>query len=58
MTGAQIGPVVIINMGCSIDHDCVLGEVVHINPGARLAGWVVARKDRGSATARAMSRQT
>lgn len=36
--GAQIGPGVIINTVCSIDHGCFIGEVVHINPDARLAG--------------------
>ena len=30
----------IINTGASVDHDCVLGRVVHIAPGARLAGQV------------------
>ena len=30
----------ILNTGCSIDHDCVLGDAVHISPGARLAGGV------------------
>ena len=30
----------ILNTSCSIDHDCVLGEAVHISPGARLAGGV------------------
>lgn len=30
----------ILNTSCSIDHDCVLGETVHISPGARLAGGV------------------
>ena len=30
----------ILNTGCSIDHDCLLGNAVHISPGARLAGGV------------------
>lgn len=35
---AQVGVGAILNTGCSIDHDCVLAEAVHISPGARLAG--------------------
>lgn len=35
---AQVGAGAILNTGCSIDHDCVLAEAVHISPGARLAG--------------------
>ena len=38
--GATIGDGVILNTGCSIDHDCVLDECVHVSPGARLAGTV------------------
>ena len=34
----QVGVGAILNTGCSIDHDCVLAEAVHISPGARLAG--------------------
>lgn len=30
----------ILNTGCSVDHDCLLGKAVHISPGARLAGGV------------------
>jgi sugar O-acyltransferase (sialic acid O-acetyltransferase NeuD family) len=30
----------ILNTGCSIDHGCLLGDAVHISPGARLAGGV------------------
>lgn len=29
-----------MNTGCSVDHDCVLADFVHISPGARLAGGV------------------
>ncbi|MNJ71095.1 UDP-N-acetylbacillosamine N-acetyltransferase [compost metagenome] len=36
----RIGPGSILNTGCSVDHDCVLGTAVHISPGARLAGGV------------------
>lgn len=38
--GARISLGGILNTGCSIDHDCVLGDAVHISPGARLAGGV------------------
>jgi len=37
---AQIGRGVILNTGCSVDHDCILQDFVHISPGARLAGNV------------------
>ena len=37
---ARIGRGVILNTGCSIDHDCVLEDFVHVSPGARLAGGV------------------
>ena len=38
--GARIGRHVILNTACSVDHDCVLGDYVHICPGVRLAGNV------------------
>ncbi|MCP4202442.1 MAG: acetyltransferase [bacterium] len=38
--GARIGAHAIINTGASIDHDCELGDFVHLAPGARLAGNV------------------
>jgi sugar O-acyltransferase (sialic acid O-acetyltransferase NeuD family) len=28
----------ILNTGCSVDHDCVLADAVHVSPGARLSG--------------------
>lgn len=37
---AQLGVGVIANTGCSIDHDVVLADGVHICPGAHLAGHV------------------
>ena len=46
MAGAVINPFTsvgmssIINTSCSIDHDCVLGEGVHVSPGANVAGGV------------------
>jgi sugar O-acyltransferase (sialic acid O-acetyltransferase NeuD family) len=38
--GVRIEGGAIINTACSVDHDCYLGEAVHISPGARLAGSV------------------
>ncbi|WP_412481686.1 acetyltransferase [Pseudomonas asiatica] len=39
--GACVGLCGILNTGCSVDHDCVLGDSVHISPGGRLAGGVM-----------------
>jgi sugar O-acyltransferase (sialic acid O-acetyltransferase NeuD family) len=39
-TGAQIGADAIINTSAAIDHDCRIGEHVHIAPGACLSGNV------------------
>lgn len=39
-TSAFIGVGVILNSGCSVDHDVQLSDGVHICPGARLAGEV------------------
>ena len=39
-TRAKIGRFCILNTGCSVDHDCVLGDYVHIAPGAHLCGNV------------------
>ncbi len=36
--GARIGRGCITNTAASIDHDCQLGDFVHISPGAHLAG--------------------
>ncbi len=38
--GAQVGVACILNTGCSIDHDSVLADGVHVSPGARIAGEV------------------
>ena len=38
--GATIGKGVILNTSCSVDHDCNIGDFVHVAPGARLAGNV------------------
>lgn len=39
--GANVSDGAILNTSCSIDHDCALGEFVHVSPGARLAGGVI-----------------
>jgi sugar O-acyltransferase (sialic acid O-acetyltransferase NeuD family) len=39
--GAELGRCVIVNTAASVDHDCLLGDGVHIGPGAHLAGEVV-----------------
>lgn len=38
--GAQLGRFCIVNTGASVDHDCVLGDFVHIAPGTHLCGTV------------------
>ena len=38
---ARVGIGAILNTGSSIDHDCDIGDCVHISPGARLAGGVI-----------------
>ena len=38
--GARLGASVIVNTKASIDHDCVIGDGVHIAPGATIAGQV------------------
>jgi len=37
---SQIGRGVILNTGCSVDHDCTISDFAHISPGARLGGNV------------------
>jgi sugar O-acyltransferase (sialic acid O-acetyltransferase NeuD family) len=37
---ASVGLGAILNTGCSVDHDCLLADAVHVSPGARLAGGV------------------
>jgi sugar O-acyltransferase (sialic acid O-acetyltransferase NeuD family) len=39
-TGTRIGKCAIINTRCAIDHDCRIGDYVHIAPGATLSGGV------------------
>ena len=38
--GSRIGKHGIINTACSVDHDCILGDFVHIAPNATLCGGV------------------
>lgn len=38
--GARVGRSVILNTASSVDHDCVLGDAVHLAPGVRLGGLV------------------
>lgn len=38
--GAQIGKGVIINTTSSVDHDCIIGDFVHVAVGAHLCGAV------------------
>lgn len=37
---ATLGRHVIANTGCSIGHDCAVGDYVHLAPGSRLTGGV------------------
>lgn len=39
-TDATIDDSVILNTGCRVDHECVIGAAAHIAPGALLAGRV------------------
>jgi UDP-perosamine 4-acetyltransferase len=39
--GARIGQCVILNTNSTVEHDCILGDFVHIAPGAILSGEVV-----------------
>ena len=38
--GARIGYNVILNTLCSVDHDCIVGDHVHLCPGVHLCGNV------------------
>lgn len=35
-----LGRSVIVNTNASIDHDCAIGDHVHVAPGVAIAGWV------------------
>lgn len=36
----QVGFGAVLNTSCSVDHDCVIEDCVHISPGAHVAGQV------------------
>lgn len=38
--GSKVGSCAIINTGTIIEHDCIIGDFVHISPGATLCGQV------------------
>jgi sugar O-acyltransferase (sialic acid O-acetyltransferase NeuD family) len=38
--GTKIGKHVILNTGCQVDHDCIVGDYAHIAPGSVLCGGV------------------
>jgi len=38
--GAKIGSHVILNTKCSVDHDCVIEDFVHVSPGVTLCGGI------------------
>lgn len=37
----RIGKRVIVNTGSTVDHDCIIGDYVHIAPGCHISGNVV-----------------
>jgi sugar O-acyltransferase (sialic acid O-acetyltransferase NeuD family) len=37
---AKIGKHVILNTSCSVDHDCIIDDFVHISPGVTLCGGI------------------
>lgn len=41
---ARVGEAVILNTRTSVDHDCVVGDGVHLCPGSTLAGNVTVRE--------------
>lgn len=42
--GSRVGNHTIVNTSATIDHDCVIGDFVHISPAATLAGNVVVQE--------------
>ena len=38
--GTKIGKNVIVNTSSSVDHDCIIGDFVHVAPGVSLSGGV------------------
>lgn len=43
--GAKLGAMTIVNNGAVVEHECILGDGVHIAPGAILCGCVVVEQD-------------
>jgi len=41
ITGSRLGRACIVNTNATVDHDCVLGDDVHVASGATLSGGVV-----------------
>ena len=39
-SGTIVGKAVILNSNCTVEHDCRLGDYVHVAPGATLSGGV------------------
>ena len=39
--GSKIGKGVIVNTSSSVDHDCIIGDFVHISVGTHLSGTVI-----------------
>jgi sugar O-acyltransferase (sialic acid O-acetyltransferase NeuD family) len=37
---SSVGMACLVNTGASVDHDCILGDGVHLSPGVRLSGRV------------------
>lgn len=42
--GVELGVACIVNTAASVDHECKLGDGVHVCPGARLAGCVIVER--------------
>lgn len=40
VTGSRLGRACIVNTHATVDHDCVLGDDVHVAPGATLSGGI------------------
>jgi len=39
-SGSKIGKFCIINTAATVDHDCIIGDYVHLSPGVHLGGTV------------------
>ncbi len=47
---ARLGMRCIVSTGATIDHDCNLGDGVHVSPGANLGGRSLWAQQRGLAS--------